>query len=190
MLSKGSCFLPEYSYSGLKMMYKHEKNPKAKIRLQACMMRKKGKGLQDIADEIEYPFTTIGDWLRRIEKEGFSRIYSKKQPGKKAYLTKDQEKEVVTALGDLPTKQNLPYKIWTTKILGKFIEKKFNVSYSLRRLEELVHKYGFNFKKARPEHKKANKQLQEAFKKTSRIESDLICKVDGRSFFLMKAYSK
>lgn len=46
---KGNNFLPFLSYSELKIMYKSEKNTKAKLRLQACLMRKRGNSLEEIA---------------------------------------------------------------------------------------------------------------------------------------------
>jgi len=187
---KGGEFLFKMSYQELKTMYKHEKSSKAKIRLQACMMRKRGKTLQEIAHEIEYPLTTIGDWLRRVHNKGLKRIHNKKQPGKKGYLTKNQKIELEKVLDKPPTEVGLSFKIWTTKILGHYLEQTYKVFYKIRKLQKLVHELGFTFKKARPEHRKANKKLQEAFKKTSAKTFYLSLKMDGRSYFLTRAYFK
>jgi len=186
-IPKGEQFLPEYSYQGLKTMYKHETNAIGKTRLQACMLRKHNYVYQEIAETVGYPLTTIKDWLTRIHKQGLERRYNKKQPGNKCFLTKEQKKQVSNALEKIPALVGFPYGIWTSKILGAYIKKEFNVDYKIRALEELVHELGFNFKKSRPEHIKANKKLQEDFKKTSNLELKQRLCLDGRSYFLTKA---
>lgn len=132
----------------------------------------------------------MGDWLRRIAKEGLDRRYNRKQTGRPSYLTKKQKEELKQALSETPEKHNLPFRIWTTKIVAYFLEQKYNVSYKIRKIEKLVHELGFNFKKARPEHRLANKKLQEVFKKTSSSKLAHMLRPDGRSYFLTRASSK
>lgn len=189
-VQKGNDFLTSISLDELKKIYKIENNAKAKIRLQACIMRKQGKTLEEISDKVSYPLTTVGDWLRRIHDKGIERRYSIKQSGRPSNLKKNQKEELKGILEESPEKQGLPFRIWTAKLLAYFIEQRYKVAYKIRRVEKLVHELGFNFKKPRQEHRDANKKLQEAFKKTSVEKLSHISKMDGRSYFLMKASLK
>lgn len=187
---KGDGFLSTLTLREIEALYNKEKSSKAKIRLQAAVLRKKNKTLDEISSIVGYPLTIVGDWLRRIHDEGIQRVYSRKQTGKPARLNKNQKNNLTEVLEKSPVEVGLPYKIWTTKILAHYIEQYFGVQYKIRQIEKLVHKFRFNFKKARPEHKKANKELQENFKKSSLMKSNRMLMMDGRSYFLTKVSSK
>lgn len=189
-VKKGNSFLPDFSLKEIERRYKEEKNVKAKIRLQCALLRKKSKSQPYISDATNLAITTVSEILRRFEKRGLSGCYALKQKGKIAYLSKEQKEELKQILIQPPYKQELPFKIWTAKVLAYFIEIKYQVVFKIRAVEKLVHELGFNFKKARPEHKKANKQLQEIFKKTSFFKLPRSLNVDGRSYFLTKVSSK
>jgi predicted transcriptional regulator len=73
IVPKGKDFLPKYSKQNIVDLYRKEKNAKAKIRPLAAVFRKENMALKEISEKINYPFTTIGDWLRRMHLEGISR---------------------------------------------------------------------------------------------------------------------
>ena len=149
-----------------------------------------GMTLQDISKKIKYPFTTVGDWLRRIHLEGISRRYSIKQPGRPKRLTHEQEIELDLFLSQSPQKAGLPFVLWTTKLVRIFIEQHYGVVYKIRQVRNLLDRLGFSCQKPRPAHRKANKKLQEAFKKTSGKEFKPMVTMDMRSYFWMKASSR
>ena len=90
VVPKGNDFLPSIEKAELKKFYREEKNSLAKIRLQACLLRKEGDTLSSIAHKVEYPLTTVGDWLRRIHSFGLSKRYSEKQSGRPCRLSATQ----------------------------------------------------------------------------------------------------
>jgi len=186
---RGNLFIPDYTLNHLESLYKKEKDSKAKVRLQAAILRKKNKTLTAISDVVHYSFTTVGDWLRRLHTEGIDRRYSKKPTGRPAWLTKQQKKELGRILDKSPKEHGLPYSIWTTKLLLYFIDQKYNVTYKLRNVERMVNELGFSIKKARPQHRKANKKAQEAFKKKFKKKFNQEFTMDSRSFVLMKHIS-
>lgn len=190
MVPKGNRFLPSLELIQIINLYKQEQNAKAKIRLQACIERKKGRTLDQISEKVHYPLTTVGDWLRRMHKQGIERRYSIKQTGRPAWLNKKQKKELKSVLDKSPEKEGIPFRIWTTKCMAYYISEKYNVLYKLRNLEYLVHELGFNFKKPRQEHKKANKEAQEKFKKKFEKRLGPTWKLGGKSYSLMKASSQ
>lgn len=189
IVPKGNDFLPLIDKEEIKKLYRQEKDSLAKIRLQACLLRKEGNTLSHISNKVEYPLTTVGDWLRRIHNESLSRRYSIKQSGRPSRLSVAQKNELKEILQKSPEKVGIPYTVWTTKLLLCYISEKYNINYQIRQIEKLVKKLGFSIKKARPEHKKANKELQEAFKKKFKLKFNQEFMMDSRSFVLMKSIS-
>lgn len=190
MVPKGEEFLIQFSANQLDKMYREEKNPKAKVRLLAAIKRKEGQKLSDIADSVRHPLTTVGDWLRRMHMKGISRRYNIKQTGKPRRLSDGQIKEIDSIVSKLPSKENLPFAIWTTKLVRQFIEDRYHVKYKLRQTRNILSGIGMSPQKPRPMHRKANKGLQEAFKKTSKKLSGHMWKMDMRSYYWTKASSR
>jgi transposase len=186
----GSEFLPEVSKPRLKNLYNKEKDPKAKLRLLAVILRKEGKSLSEISSSIKKPIMTISDWLRKIEIYGLHRIYNIKQTGKPSRLTKEQLDRLDKILEDSPEKQGIPFKIWTTTLVQYVIKKVFGVLYQLRNVRKIVNKLGFSFKVPRQEHIKKNGKAVEEFKKNLKLKYNIILNVDSRSSVLMRSTSR
>lgn len=189
-IKKGEEFLPTISKKELKILYKKEKNAKAKLRLLAVLKRKSGETLDDIAFSLEKPKTTIHDWLKRFEIGNLNKLHDKKQPGKPARLTKHQLDKLEEALDNSPQKQNLPFVIWTTKLVQYIIIKLFGVKYELWNVGRIVKKLGFNLKVPRQENKKVNKKAQEEFKKNLKRRYNIILNLDSRSSVLTRLSSE
>ena len=62
----GGTFLPSHSIPRLERLYRKEKDPRAKLRLLAAMLRKNGRTMGQIADELHTPLGTGHAWLRRL----------------------------------------------------------------------------------------------------------------------------
>ena len=107
IVPKGNDFLPLIDKEEIKKLYKEEKKGLAKIRLQACLFRKEGNTLNYISNKIEYPLTTVGDWLRRINNQGLSRRHSLKQSGRPSRLSTTQKNETI---GDIKRAYMLAWK--------------------------------------------------------------------------------
>jgi len=187
---KGGEFLPAISKDELKNFYKKEKNPKAKVRLLATILRKNGKSLSEISYSIQKPIMTISDWLRRIEEEGLHRIYSVKQTGKPSKLTDNQLKKLEIILDESPEKQGIPFKIWTTSLVQYIIKKVFDVIYQIRNIRKIVKKLGFRLKVPRQENIKRNYKSVENFKKKLKLMYNITLNLDSRSSVLMKPTSR
>jgi transposase len=188
-IKKGTDFLPHVSTEELKKVYKKEKNAKAKLRLLAALRRKDGETLESIAFSLEKPKITIHDWLKRFEQGGLNKIHDTKQPGKPSRLSKSQLKELDKVLDSSPQKQNLPFTLWTTKLVQYVIFKLFNVKYELWNIRKIAHKLGFAFKVPRQQHRKANKKAQEKFKKNLKQTYNITLNLDSRSSVLTKLTS-
>ena len=185
-LKKRDEFLVNVSLSELKKRYDLEKNGKAKLRLLAALKRKEGNTLEDIASSLQKPKTTIHDWLKRLEDNGIEKIYDDKQSGRPARLTQQQLNELEKVLDDSPQKQELPFVLWTTKLVQYIIIKLFNIKYELWNVGKIIKKLNYSLQIPRQENRKANKRLQEKFKVELKKKFNITLNLDSRSFVLTK----
>lgn len=188
-IKKSNQFLPDISKEKLKELYDKEKNGKVKLRLLAAIQRKEGKTLDEIAYSLQKPKTTIHDWLQRIENEEIKGCYDIKQKGNKSKLTLQQREELGKMLDESPQNQEIPFKLWTTKLVQYIINKNYGISYTQSAIWKLTKKLHFSLKVPRPQHPKANKKAQEAFKKKLKQKFNITLNLDSRSFVLTKRTS-
>ena len=188
-VKKGVDFLSRVSLKEIEKFYNGEKNAKAKIRLQCAILRKKGKTIEDISEVTRKPKTTISDILNRFERKGIQAKDAVKQKGQPKRLSAKDLKELDKALSKKPIDSGLPFVVWTTKLVKYFIEKRFGVSYVLMQIHRILKKIEFSMQKQRPEHIKANKEIQQQFKKNFDEELRNLIRLDMRSSFWMKAHS-
>ena len=188
-VKKGVDFLPKISLTRIEKLYNREENVKSKIRLQCAILRKKGETIEFISDVTRKPKTTISDILRRFEKKGIEGKDAIKQKGQPSKLSVKDIKKLDKILSKKPLEAGLPFVVWTTKLVKYFIKKRFGVSYVLMQIHRILRKIKFSMQKQRPEHIKANKELQRQFKKKFDEELRNLIRVDMRSSFWMKAHS-
>ena len=188
-VKKGNDFLPRISLKEIEKLYHQEKNAKSKIRLQCAILRKEGKTIEDISDATRKPKTTVSDILNRFEKKGIIAKDAIKQKGQPKRLSDSQCKKVKRMLDKKPVERGFPFVVWTTKLVGYAIKKMFGVLYSLRQIRNLLKKLLFSLQKQRPEHIKANKEIQRQFKKNFDEELENLIRTDMRSSFWTKAHS-
>ena len=182
-------FLPNISLKKFENLYHLETNAKSKIRLQCAILRKEGKTLEDISDVTKKPKSTISDILMRFDKKGIVAKDAIKQNGQPKKLSDSQCKKVKKMLEKKPIDNGFPFVVWTTKLVGYVIKKIFGVIYSLRQIRNLLKRLMFSLQKQRPEHIKANKELQRQFKKKFGEELKNLIQMDMRSSFWTKAHS-
>lgn len=188
-VKKGTDFMQKVSLKKIEKLYHQERNAKSKIRLQCAILRKNGKTIEEISDVTRKPKTTISDILNRFEKKGIIAKDAVKQMGQPKRLSDFQSKKLRRMLEKKPIEKGFPFVVWTTKLVGYAIKKIFGVIYSLRQVRNLLKKFMFSLQKQRPEHIKANKKLQEKFKKKFEEELENLIRLDMRSSFWTKAHS-
>ena len=182
-------FLPNISLRKLEDLYHLERNAKSKIRLQCAILRKEGKTLEEISNTTKKPKSTIGDILMRFDKKGIVAKDAIKQSGQPKKLSDLQCKKIKKMLEKKPIDNGFPFVVWTTKLVGYVIKKMFRVIYSLRQIRNLLMRLMFSLQKQRPEHIRANKEIQRQFKKKFGEELKNLIQMDMRSSFWTKVHS-
>ena len=180
-------FLPNISLKKFENLYHLETNAKSKIRLQCAILRKEGKTIEDISEVAKKANTTISDILNRFEQKGIIAKDAVKQKGQPTRLLTKDLKKLNKALSKKPIDFGLPFAVWTTKLVKYFIEKRFGVSYVLMQIHRVLKKIKFSLQKQRPEHIRANKEIQRQFKKNFDEELKNLYVQDMRSPFWTKA---
>ena len=159
-------FLPNVSLKRLQDMHKKENDPKAEKRLMACILRKKGMTMQDIAGDIGVSYGTIHNWLGRIEEGGLRMRYDIKNKGADCKLTRRQIGKLVRDMKRGPGKLGYESGPWTMPLLRRHIKEAFGVDYHVYSVWELARRLGFRCVVPRTRnYKAASPEEAEAFKK-------------------------
>lgn len=165
-IKNGTEYLQNTSTRKLKKAYSAEKNVKAKMRLHAALLRRKGKKVEDIANTLEKPKGTISKWLNKLENEGLAAATPKKQPGRPRRLTQKQLKTLYNDLLKLPEKLGYSSGFWSTRLVKEHVRKKFKATFTPRHMTRLLSKIGYSFKKPRAFNpRRATPEELAAFKK-------------------------
>ena len=136
-----------------------------KERLLIVKNRNKGMPLREIGDLLDIPYTKAYYWIQRYESYGNAGLLTKKQPGKKPLLTKENLEELKLFLVDKrPARHKGQAVGWNSREVKNHIKIQYNISYSLRHVERLLHKLGFSLIVPRPRNVKASQEKQDEFK--------------------------
>lgn len=127
------------------------KKSKLELRKTIIKLHKKGKKQTEISYLLDVPQTTVSFWIRRYNKsEDFK---DRPRPGKKPKLNKSQTRELKKVLLDFPPSRFGGESMgWTTKMAIQYVKDTFGVLFSMRRMQELFHKFGLNLITPRSNH--------------------------------------
>jgi len=168
----GKAFLPSLSLTMLERLYRREKNSRAKLRLLAAMLRKKGRTMGQIAEDLHVPIGTIHAWLKRLMDGGLKKLHDEHRTGRPSKLGTEELKELRRDLIRGPRINGFEAPFWTTKMVVEHVGRKYGKEYRTRGMRDLLHSIGFSSRKPRPANaKRATKEEIESFKKERRDSS-------------------
>ncbi len=79
---------------------------------------------------------TVGEWARAHKAGGDAALAAKPHPGRKPFLTADQERRVLGWPADPPTTHGFRTDLWTAKRVAHLTEKRFGVRFHPHSLRE------------------------------------------------------
>ncbi len=148
-------FLTPEQRSELLHELKVEHQAKYSDRIKVILLLDEGKKYKDIADYLFLDEGTIRNYRKRYVEGGILGLVTDTYSGKRCHLT-DKEKEQLS--------NYLQSKIcMDSKEIVAYIQKNFDVTYSISGVTALLHSMGFTYKKAKPVPGKANREAQELF---------------------------
>ena len=140
----GAQFLPGTSRARLESLLKASKNKKERSRLRACIKRKSGRPIIQIARDIGVPYTTVHRWLQAIAGRGLDALRDKKPPGSPCRLDEGERRRLARIVSQGPKKHGFEGKRWTAKMLNAVARDVFNVDYTERGMQLLLRRNGLS----------------------------------------------
>lgn len=115
-----------------------------KVRIQAAAMFEESRPSAQIASELRVSEKSVRDWRRRWAAGGTDALASAGPGGSDCKLTADQQKQLAGLLDDGPVVQGWDDARWTLARVAELIERRFEVSYTLRGVSYLLHRMGYS----------------------------------------------
>ncbi|MBI2672104.1 transposase [Candidatus Woesearchaeota archaeon] len=136
-----------------------------KERLLIVKNYSKGMSLRKIGDLLDIPYTKAHYWIKRYDKNKEEGLKTRKQKGRESLLNEKSLEEIkLFLINNKPSRYNGQAAGWNSREVKNYIKQKYNISYSLRHIERLLHKLGFSLIVPRPKNVKASKEKQEEFR--------------------------
>ena len=94
----------------------------------------------DVAAFLGVHPETVGEWVRAHKAGGDAALAAKAHPGRKPFLTADQEKQVLGWLADPPSEHGFRTDLWTARRVAHLIETRLGVTFHPHYLREWLSK--------------------------------------------------
>lgn len=155
-----------YTKQELQTLYRTEKNARLARRIHAVYLAAKGLSCPQIMTITGAARRTIQQWACKYNKQGIDGLKDKPRPGQPTKLPRKAELRFCKRIEAAPTKKD-GVSVLNGPAIRRILEREFGVLYSMQGLYDLLHRLGYSCLCPRPQHEKADPQLQEQFKKTS-----------------------
>ena len=120
-------FLPNITKRRLVSMRKKEPEERYKMHFDAAILRKDGRTVGEIAEELDIHPDTVMNWLHRmLENGGLGEGY-KVRRGRPPGFTPEQLKELERDMEKPPRHYGLDSDTWTSKIVAQHAFAKFGI---------------------------------------------------------------
>ena len=150
-------FLTAHEISILKEGHRASQFRKSADRIKTVLLLNEGFSYQQVAKMLLLDDTTIRRYVWTYKEKGIDGLLENHYRGAKAFLTKEQEKELTIHL------KNHIYQ--TVKAVSQYVEKTYGIYYSIVGMTHLLHRLGFVYKKTKVIPGKVDLKKQEQFKK-------------------------
>ncbi len=150
----------------LQTLCRTEKNARLAQRIQGVYLASKELTCPQIMNITGAARRTIQQWVRKYNKQGIVGLKDKPRPGTPTKLPRKKELKFQRRIEAGPTKAD-SVSVLNGPVIRQILEHEFGVLYSRQGLYDLLHRLGYSCLCPRPQHEKADPQLQAEFKKTS-----------------------
>jgi transposase len=112
-------------------------------RLLAVQRVLDGSPIEEVADSLGVPRTTMSRWVAAFRARGTAGLAVGASPGRPRKLTTTQEEVVPRWRADDPTEHGFPTELGTAARIGQMIEQEFGVAFNPRYLSGWLRDRGF-----------------------------------------------
>lgn len=144
---------------------KKERGGRARTRLYILHQYSIGKESQAIADALSIHIETVRRTRRRYYQYGLASIYDQARSGRNSKIAKEQIESFKALIVEEQNKRGGGRL--TGEDIKQLAKEHYQADYTVNGIYELLKRIGMVWISARSQHPKADKQIQEDFKKTS-----------------------
>jgi transposase len=148
-------------------MMHHESHGRNRVRLLAMHHIQSGKTFKEISAIVMHHWQTVQSWLRRFRNDGFKGLFESQRCGAPRKLSAKQESAIFDKINELSTSKTGGYI--TGKELHSMLIELYGAKCALRTVYNTIHRLGFSWITSRSIHPKSNQEIQDEYKKNSRI---------------------
>jgi len=150
----------------LQTLYRKEKDARLARRIHGVYIAAKGLSCTQIMTITGAARRTIQQWVHKYNKHRIDGLKDKPRPGQPTKLPRRDELRFCKRIEVGPTKKD-GVSVLNGPAIRRILESEFGVLYSQQGLYDLLHRLGYSRLCPRPQHEKADPQLQQQFQKTS-----------------------
>lgn len=150
----------------LKKLVRSEKNPRVARRIQIIILALEGYTAPGIALSLSLSRRACQEWVKRFNQQGLSGLQDQPGRGRNALLTPEENEAFKKRLDAGPTAAD-GVCTFQGEDLRRVLENEFGKVRSLGAVYYLLHQLGYESLAPRPQHRNADEESQQAFKKSS-----------------------
>ena len=182
-LGSGSGFMPNVSRKQLLRSIRGEKDPVARDRMLACLHRKDGCSIRRICKIMVRPYSTMRDWLWRMQEGGIRCRHDKERGRRKCKIPKKVFRAVRRWVKKEPSDFKFESGSWQLNLLLEMIRERFGLECNARTLRRWLRRIRLSWRKSRHvPYKTASKIVQMEFKQKAG-EQACQMRVEGYAVF-------
>ena len=144
----------EHTLEGLYQAYKAEEDAKVRERILMNIRLLEGKSTYTVGDELHCVPSKVHYWKRRFKKQGLEGLRDRPKSGRPRLLSSRKEKMILRMI-ERPRISKEGISSWSTTHVRALIRRKAGVTYTTRHVIRLMHRWGFEKIKPRPQHCRA-----------------------------------
>jgi transposase len=153
---------------GLQDEIRRSKESRYDHRLHGVLLVAQGMSCPEVSRLLGDSSRTVEYWVGRFEAKGLAGLVEGERSGRPRRLSDEQLEEIDSVLRKDPESVGIARGLWDGKGLAEFIKKQYAVTLGVRQCQYIFKSLGFRLRKPRPLIARADPELQEAYKKTSK----------------------
>jgi transposase len=135
-------------------------------RLHCILLIGDGKTCAEVVALFGDSLRTVQYWVKRYNEAGIDGLRDPTRLGRDPKLLPRDKDVLAQDLRRSPREFGYTQNLWDGKLLSHHLKERFNVELKVRQCQYLFHQLGFRRRKPRPVIAKADREAQEAYKKT------------------------
>jgi transposase len=153
---------------GLQDEIRRSKESRYDHRLHGVLLVAQGMSCPEVSRLLGDSPRTVEYWVRRFEDKGLAGLVEGERAGRPRRLSDDQLEEIDSVLRQGPESVGIARGLWDGKGLSEFIKRRYGITLGVRQSQYIFKSLGFRLRKPRPLIARADPQVQEEYKKTSK----------------------